>query len=96
MIVVSSALRESLAARPVLIQGQADDLVIEASVSGTVRPPDAWQRIRVWMSRVDGTVSVEVQGFDGSWRPAHEEDEEILFRLALLGVVEKEWKEGIW
>ena len=96
MIEISDDLRAALASRPVLAQGQADDLVLEADVAGTVRPPDAWGRLRVWLSRVDGTVSVEVQGFDGSWRPAHDEDEPVLFKLALLETLGTEWIGGIW
>lgn len=90
MITVSSALRESLAARPVLAQGQADDLVIEAKV-GAVR-----RSVRVWLSRVDGTVSVEAQGFDGSWYTCEPEDERVYMRAALLETLGTEWEGGIW
>jgi len=87
MLEVSDALREALASRPVLAQGQADNLVIEAP------HPLA---IRVWVSRVDGTVSVEIQGFDGVWRAPDEDVEAFFLRLALLETLGSEWIGGIW
>lgn len=84
MIEVSDALRQALASRPVLAQGQADDLVIESG------------GLRIWLSRVDGTVSVEYQGFDGVWREFDGPEARVALRLALLATMGKEWEEGIW
>lgn len=88
MIEISDDLRAALASRPVLAQGQADDLVIEAQMPATPH------RVRVWLSRVDGTVSVEVQRLGGQWFAAH--DEPKWFRLALLETLGTEWIGGIW
>jgi hypothetical protein len=84
MIEISDALREALASRPVLAKGQADNLVIEV------------RHMRVWLSRVDGTVTVERQKFGGTWLTLDEEDEVPAFRLALLETLGSEWIGGIW
>ena len=88
MIEISDHLRRALASRPVLAQSQADDLVIEA------RMPATPHTVRVWLSRVDGTVTVEVQRDGGTWFPAH--DEPKWFRLALMETMGNEWEGGIW
>lgn len=85
-ILVSTELAESLASRPVLIKGHADDCVIDT----TGRPGTP---TRVWISRcgvADGAghnvVDVEIC-VNGTWIGSRDEEEErFWFREALMDV----------
>jgi len=86
-LTVSKALREALASRPVLHQGQADDCVIDTSESpGTP--------IRVWVPRDPGdsvTIMVEVCR-QGKWLEAHDEAEgRVWLHEALATVAIDDW-----